>query len=167
MGKEKKLQLRVIAVIVGLVAMLLGGILVAGVMNGWFDDSTVILDPEYQMGDGEIKELSPNKYKELVSVKKSFVVFIDQGGCTTADRMQGFVTEYAKAHNLLIYKMMFSEMKETAIHEMVKYYPSVVIVSKGEVVGYLRADNDEDAEMYNDYEAFEGWMNQWLAFDAD
>ena len=163
MGKEKKLQLRVLVVIVGIVVALLGGILIAGVMNGWFDDSAVILDPEYRMGGGEIKELSVGEYEELTSVRKTFIVFIDQDGCTTADRMREFVTEYAEAHGLVIYRMMFSEMKETAMHEVVKYYPSVVIVSRGEVVGYLRADSDEDAEIYNDYEAFEDWMGQWLS----
>ena len=54
--------------------------------------------------------------------------------------------------------MMFSEMKESKLYELVKYYPSVAVIKDGEVVKYLRADEDEDAGIYNNYEEFVDWL---------
>ena len=64
---------------------------------------------------------------------------------------------------ILTYRMMFAEVKESSLHEQVKYYPSVAIVSRGKVMAYLRADSDEDVEIYNNYDAFKEWMGKYLA----
>ena len=77
------------------------------------------------------------------------MVFVDQGGCKTADNLRGFVLDYAKEKGLKVYRLFFGDMKETSMHDKVKYYPSVVMVSKGRIVGFLRADSDEDAVVYN------------------
>ena len=90
------------------------------------------------------------------------MVFVDQDGCTTADRLRGYVKDWAASAGVKVYRMMFSEVKESSLHDAVKYYPSVAVVSRGHVVGALRADSDEDAAAYNDYEAFRGWMGRWL-----
>ncbi|MBQ6461127.1 hypothetical protein IJJ36_01685, partial [Candidatus Saccharibacteria bacterium] len=100
--------------------------------------------------------------EKKVAEKKSFVVFIDQGGCTTADRLRGFVKDYASSHGFKVYRMMFEEMKKTSLHDFVKYYPSVAVISRGKVVGYLRADADEDSDAYNNYDAFLTWMQKYL-----
>jgi hypothetical protein len=60
---------------------------------------------------------------------------------------------------ILAYRMMFEEVKESSLYTQVKYYPSVVVVSRGRVMAYLRADSDEDADKYNDYDAFKKWMD--------
>ena len=57
---------------------------------------------------------------------------------------------------------MFSEMKETSLHDFVKYYPSVVIVGEGKVRVFLRADSDEDADKYNDFEVLKSWLNDQI-----
>ena len=59
---------------------------------------------------------------------------------------------------------MFSNIKESSLHEFVKYYPSVVLVSRGKPLEWLKADSDEDAEIYNNYNKFENWMNKYLVF---
>ena len=165
MSAEKKKQRNVLGLIVTLVAVLLGLVLFAGAMGGWFDDNKVVLDVEYYCGencDGEYMDLDGAGYEELVRDGGSFVVFVDQSGCTTADRLSGYVKDYAREARVKVYRMMFSEARETSLHDYVKYYPSVVVVSKGRVAGYLRADSDEDADMYNDYDAFRGWMGRYL-----
>lgn len=154
--------------VVALVAVVLSGVLFVGAVSGWFDwGKKVVLDAEYVCGaecDGEFLEgesgagLNAREYEELIAAKKSFILLVDQGGCTTAERLKGYMRDFMKEAGAKAYRMMFSEVKNSSLHEKVKYYPSVVVISRGEVIGFLRADSDEDAKMYNDYEEFKGWM---------
>lgn len=162
MSAEKKKQMGVLGLVVALVVVLFGGLLFVGAVGGWFDDPKVTLDAEYYGDGAEYLDLNAESYKNLIEAKKSFVVLVDQGGCTTADQMRGFVKDYMKEKGILVYRMMFAEVKKSSLHDHVKYYPSVVIVDKGVVRGYLRADVDEDAEMYNNYDAFKEWMGKYL-----
>ena len=162
MRKGKRKQMKALTLVVLLVVVLIGSLLFVGAVSGWFDDPKMVLDAEYYSGESEIMELSASKYDELVGKKKSFVVFVNQTGCTTADKLRGFVTEWAKEVGVKVYEMMFSEVKECSLHDNVKHYPSVVVVSKGKPVGYLRTDSDEDADAYNEYEAFKVWIGKYL-----
>jgi len=152
----------VLGLVVALVVVLIGGVLFVGAVSGWFDDPKVTLDAEYycETDCGEFMEIDATSYNDLIAEKKSFVVFVDQGGCTTADRLREFVTKYAGEVGIKVYKMMFEEVKESSLYESVRYYPSVAVVTKGKVVSWLRADSDEDAPEYNDYETFKKWMDE-------
>ena len=164
MSAEKKKQMGVLGLIVALVVVLVGSLVFVGAVSGWFDDPKVVLNEEYRcVGDcGELMEMDASSYEELVKARKSFVVLVDQGGCTTADRLRGYVSDWAEQVGVRVYRMMFAEMKEPSLHDFVKYYPSVVIVDRGAVRAYLRADADEDAEMYNNYDAFAKWVDEYL-----
>ena len=163
MKKQTKKPVRAWVLSIALVAVVGGSILFVGAVAGWFDSKTVTLSEEYYHSDTqEFMELDKLGYENLVAEKKSFVVFIDQEGCKTADNLQGFLQNYMAEHQIAIYKMMFTEMKETALHDNIKYYPSVAIISGGKLVTYLRADSDEDANIYNNSEALETWMNKWV-----
>lgn len=160
--KEKR-QLSVPGLVIALVAVLALSVVFMGAIAGWFDDPKVVLDAEYACEGGcEMVDLAGAEYEELVDEGKSFVVFVDQGGCTTADRLRGYVEDWAAEAGVRVYRMMFTEARETSLHEFVKYYPSFVVVSRGRVVGYLRADSDEDADAYNDEGAFYEWVGKWL-----
>ena len=152
----------VLGLIVALVVVLIGGVVFVGAVSGWFDDPKITLDSEYYGEGAEFMELTAGEYEGLVGAKKSFLVFVDQGGCTTADRLREYVTQYMTETGILVYRMMFAEVKESSLHSEVKYYPSVAVISKGKVVGYLRADADEDAEAYNSYDAFKEWISKYL-----
>lgn len=163
--KQKLSGLKVWQLVVLLLIVVGGMVLFVGAVSGWFGDGKVVLDAEYYCGescDGKMLELTVAEYEELVQEDGSFVVFVDQSGCTTADRVREYMTDYALETGVRVYRMMFSEAREASLHDYVKYYPSVVVVSKGRVAGYLRADSDEDADMYNDYDVFKEWMGRYL-----
>ncbi|MBQ9180595.1 hypothetical protein IJ135_00655 [Candidatus Saccharibacteria bacterium] len=162
MTAEKKKQMGVLGLIIALVVVLFGGVLFVGAVSGWFDGQKVTLDAEYYGAGGELVDLTATEYGELVQARKSFVVFVDQGGCTTADRLRQFVTDYATEKGFKVYRMMFSEVKQSSLHVQVKYYPSEAILSKGSVCGALQADSDADAPAYNDYAAFQEWIRRYL-----
>ena len=161
MGTEKQKQMGVLGLIVALVVVLMGSVLFVGAASGWFEDPKVTLDAEFY-GEGEMVDLAGADYEGLVGAGKSFVVFVDQEGCTTADRLEEFVKDLAKEKGIRVQKMVFADVKETSLHDYVKYYPSVVVVSKGKPVAWLRADADEDADAYNETEAFRGWISKYL-----
>ena len=164
MSAEKKKQLGVLGLIVALIVVLFGGLLFMGAVSGWFDDPKVVLSEEYKCTENcdAFMELDAAFYEDLVKAGKSFVVFVDQDGCTTADRLEGFVSDWASAAGVKVFKMMFEEVKKSSLHSDVKYYPSVAVIGNGVVRGYLRADSDEDADAYNDYDAFLGWVQRYL-----
>ena len=160
---EKKKQKSVLGLIVALVVVLVGSVLFMGAVSGWFDDAKVSLDLDSLCEGGcEMVDLTGAEYEGMVDNGKSFVVFVDQSGCTTADKLRGFTMNWARENGVKVYKMMFSDARKTSLHEYVKYYPSVVVVSKGKPVAWLRADEDEDSDAYNKEEAFRGWISRWL-----
>ncbi len=160
MGKEKKKQLGVLGLIIALIIVLLGSLIFVGAVAGWFDDPKVMIDESYLTESPELKDIEPEDYKELIDAKSSFIVFVDQDGCTTADRLRGYMDDYIEEKGITAYRIMFEDMKETTLHNSIKYYPSVAIINKGEVKYYLRADSDEDADIYNDYNVFKNWMDE-------
>ena len=158
----KKKNRKILPLVMALIVVVLGSILFVGAASGWFDNHKVKLDAEYYADGAEFMELTAGEYEGLIEAKKSFVVMVDQSGCTTADRLREYVTRYMTETGILVYKMMFEQVKESSLHDQVKYYPSVVVVDKGVVRAYLRADSDEDAEVYNNYNAFREWMEKYL-----
>lgn len=165
MNKKKKSQKSTLGLIIALAVVVVGSLVFVGAVGGWFSKIEVTLDAEYYCDgecDGELTDLTTEEYEELVSAGKSFLVFIDQGGCTTADRLRGYVKDYARGAGVKMYRMMFEEVKKSSLHDAVKYYPSVAMIRKGKPVVWLRADEDEDAEEYNNYETFKSWMEQYL-----
>ena len=163
--KDKLSKLKLWQLAIMLIIVVAVTILFAGAVGGWFGSAKVILDAEYYCNEdcsSEYIELSSGEYEELIGNKKSFVILIDQGGCKTADKLRGYVKDYAREAGIKVYRMMFEDMKETSLHEKVKYYPSVVVVSKGRVIGFLRADSDEDSDAYNDYDAFTEWIRRYF-----
>lgn len=164
--KKSLAKLKIWQLILGLFLVIGGSTLFIVGVSGSFGDQRAVLDPEYECVKCkfEYTELLPDGYEELIKEKKSFVVVVDQGGCKTADKLREFVKEFAEKNKIKVYKMMFEDMKKTSLHDSVKYYPSVAVISRGKVIGWLRADADEDSDAYNKYEAFEAWANKYIKF---
>ena len=170
MGKSKQIApkkkgLKVWQLVLALIVVVCGTLLFVAAAGGWFSRTKMSLDKEYYCGgtcsDG-FMELTPEEYQNLVENQKSFIILVDQNGCTTADKLRDYTRNYALEKGIKVYRIMFADMKETTMHEKVKYYPSVVLVNKGKIMVFLRADSDEDADIYNDYNKFKGWMAQYL-----
>lgn len=158
-------NLKVWQLVVGLILIVGGTVLFILAVSGVFNSPRADITAEYLCGencDGEYTELTPEEYEKLIEEKKSFVVFVDQGGCTTADRLEGYVSDWSKEKGIKVFKIMFDKMKKTSLFESVKFYPSVAVVSKGKPIGWLRADEDEDSDAYNNYEAYKIWVDKYL-----
>ena len=160
-------RLKVWQLVMLLIVIVGGGVLFIGLMAGWFDSKKVVIDEEMFCKtecDNYLVDIDVSSYEELVKEKKSFILLIDQNGCDTADRVRSFIGDYAKEHGMKVYRMMFSDMKETTLHDIVKYYPSVVLVSKGSPMAWLKADENNDSDKYNNYEVFRGWIDNNIEY---
>ena len=158
-------KMKIWQLVLGLGIVVGGTILFVGAIGGWFENTKVILDAEYYCKEecgGEYMNISGEEYEKLINDGKSFVIFVDQTGCKTADKLRDYMGDYAKKIGVKVYRIMFDDARNTTLHNEVKYYPSVAVVSKGRVVGFLRADADEDSDMYNEYEAFEKWIKKYF-----
>ena len=107
---------------------------------------------------GELISISVASFEKMSAERRSFLVLIDQAGCRTADELKGYLRNFLESKGWFGYRMMFSEVKETTLSEYIKYYPSVVVIKNGEVFAYLKADAEEDADKYNNYEIFQDWI---------
>lgn len=148
-----------------LLLVVVGSVLFVGAASGWFDGvKKIAVDKEYYCSQPkcyfELKDIDIEEYEQMAKDGKSFVAMVDQGGCTTADRLREYAEKYSNDRKFVIFRLMFSDIKESSIGEKIKYYPSMAVVSKGEIVSWLRADNDEDAPAYNNYDDFAAWMNE-------
>lgn len=164
--KVQKKGKKIWALVLALLAVVCGSVLFVGAVSGWFNGSVIAeVDSEYYCDNKchlELKDVSIDEYNQMISDEKSFVVVVDQGGCTTADRIKEYAERYSNGRRFQVFKIMYSGIKETNLSEKVKYYPSVAVISKGKVITALRADSDEDAPIYNNYEDFENWLNRFV-----
>ena len=158
--KEEK-RATILALIVG--GALILAVVALGVRDGWFKGGgKVVLSEEFYGKFTDYESLSVEEYEDLIKNNKTFVVFVDQGGCETATTLRGFVRDWAIEAKVKVRRIAFSKMKETSMYRVVKYYPSVVVIEKGKVRTFLRADSGEDADKYNDYNAFKSWIEQYI-----
>ena len=104
---EQKRQMGVMGLVITLVVVLAVGVLFVGAVSGWFDDGKVSLSQEYYNQDeAGLIELSVDDYNKKIDEKKSFVLFVDQTGCTTADKLRGYIENWAKEKGVKVEKMM-------------------------------------------------------------
>lgn len=170
-AKQKSDITRTWGLVAGAVIVPAISLIFVGAVAGWFRAvPTTRLDSEYYLPSAVsaedwsfIETLSPEQYQELIDDRKSFVMFVDQGGCTTADRLRGFIRDYASEAGVGVYRMMFSDLRETNLKGQVKYYPSVVIFAEGKPVAWLDTSSEEDVDEYNEYDAFKAWMSERIA----
>lgn len=106
--------------------------------------------------------LDTEEYEKLIDEQKTFIVFVDQFMCEAAEKMKGFATDYANENGIKINRVIFSQMKGSTLREKVKYYPSMAIINKGEIIDWLETDVDIDKDKFEDYTVFKDWMDGYL-----
>ncbi|MBR3368611.1 hypothetical protein IKG45_02350 [Candidatus Saccharibacteria bacterium] len=149
---------RKFVVILGAVFLVIGavGLIITALSNQKFS-----LDSD-QLGSTEYIDITGEEYEKLLNEKKSFLVFVDQSGCITAEGLRKNLEEIQKERNFKVYRIMFSDARETSMSEYVKFYPSLVIVGQGEIKSWLKADADEDTERYKTKVDLEDWLNKYI-----
>lgn len=110
----------------------------------------------------EFITINNNELEKLIKDKKSFVLFVYQPACVTSANFEKTLNEFLKEETLQIYKISFSDMKNTDLSKYIKYYPSFAIFSKGQMRDYLDASSDEDLPKYENKEQFKKWLTKYV-----
>lgn len=157
----KKLSRRHVIALLVLVIIIVA---VAAYTFFFLRQTPVQLNAEYYNSTAVV-DIDKDQYNQLIKDEKSFVVMVDNPGCTTTARMREFMSELPANLQFSYYRIMWQDAKETSLHDFVKYFPSIVVVDHGRVSYYLRADEDVDSNYYNDAAALQSWLEQRIKFD--
>ena len=123
----------------------------------------VRLDEEYY-GKSEILDLNKDGYEELIAQKKSFVVMTDETTCVTSKRMRERMLEMPENLHFSYYLLPWRDALASSLHDKVKFMPSIAIIKQGEVIAFLDAESDADKDAYNEPEALQAWLEQYIEF---
>ena len=132
-------------------------------------ENKIILDSSLKNTDGKQIEISKevpeeevvSYFENLVNSKKSFVIYVSLPICSgEAAKFKEYVLEFQKENKISFYYLTSDYIKDTSLYKTVKYFPSVITYSDGEIQNYLRYDSDEDAEFYKSYDGFSKWFKK-------
>ncbi|MBO4854919.1 hypothetical protein J6X15_03200 [Candidatus Saccharibacteria bacterium] len=115
-------------------------------------------------GTSEAIDIDKDAYEKLIAEKKSFVIMVDKPDCFTTADMRQRMTEFPDNMQFKYYRIMWSQARESSLHEKVKFVPSVAIIHNGEIVDFLDADSDEDTPKYNEAQALQDWIKTYVIF---
>ena len=121
----------------------------------------ISLETKYY-GQSSITKITKDEYEELKQKKESFAIFIYEPACPTSSNFEKIVNEFVNESQISIYKLAFSDIKNTDIESCLKYYPSFIIYNKGNIIAYLEADKKEDLACYKSKEEFKSWFTKYV-----
>ena len=76
-------------------------------------------DKYYEIND--IAEIKIDELNDLINRKESFAVFIYQPMCITSSDFENILYRFLEENNIGIYKIAFSEIKDTEIGNLIKW----------------------------------------------
>lgn len=112
--------------------------------------------------DSEFIELSNKKLDKLIEYKESFAVFIYQPLCVNSYNFNKMLTEFSETYELTIYKIAFSNIKNSKLKDEIKYYPSFIIFKDGKIVDFLDSSSNDDTDKFKNIEDFTTWFESYV-----
>ena len=109
-------------------------------------------------GINNVTEINVDELNELINNKKSFAVFVYQPMCITSCDFEKVLDEFLEEEKISIYKIAFSDIRDTEIGKSVKFYPSFII---------LESNKDEDVNYYTSKEGFKKWFTKYVKLKND
>lgn len=131
------------------------------ILVGCNKTTSMYLEEKYY-NNAEFINLDINTLNTLIDNKETFVIFIYQPLCYASNDFEKVLTEFINTNNISIYKLAYTDMKETNLKEKIQYYPSFIIYQKGKVVDYLDANSNDDLEYYKNINGFTKWFTKYI-----
>jgi len=119
------------------------------------------LDPEY-LGESGFEEIGVEEFRTLVDGKKSFAIFLYQPDCSASENFEKVLAEFSGKENIKILKTDYVEAKHSGLVPGLKYYPSLALYDKGELVDFLKTDEDADIPAYESEAGFREWWGKYV-----
>lgn len=110
----------------------------------------------------KIIKIKKEELKKLEANKESFLVLVNNSSCTASLTFCQILDKVLKNNQLIIYEISFSNIKETALFDYVKFYPSIAIYKKGKIVSALDAASEEHLPYYNTVEGLTDYITKYV-----
>ena len=154
--KKQKL-IGAVAGVIAVIVLLMAAVLI-------FRDSRVVLSEEYR-GEGGIGMITIDDLKTMTEDKKSFLLFVSQPECKTAEKLREILQELITEYPIQIFEVSFSELKESGLASEVRFYPSLIVYRQGKIADFLDANDSEDSEAYNSLDGLKEWLMNVVILD--
>lgn len=118
-------------------------------------------------GINNVTEINVDELNELINNKKSFAVFVYQPMCINSCDFEKVLDEFLEEEKISIYKIAFSDIRDTEIGKSVKFYPSFIIYNNGNMIDFLESNKDEDVNYYTSKEGFKKWFTKYVKLKND
>ena len=119
------------------------------------------LDDEYY-GSGQFIESDFKSVEQLIDNKSTFLLFVYNNYCSLPISCETIFQEGIKQYKINAFEITFENLKNTSIYDTVKLAPSFIIIKDGKIIDYLKADDDDDLDKYQDVDAFKSWLNKYI-----
>lgn len=158
MGKKKFIALSIIMILI----IVLLSILIINKKNKIEDNESAIFLEDKYYNKGEYIDASSSEIDNFIENKESFVVYTYNPYCTFKVSCDNIFENIMDKYNIGVLKIPFSDFKNTSLYNKVKYAPSIIIVSKGNIIAYLDANSDDDYDKYQVKKEFDKWLRKYV-----
>lgn len=93
---------------------------------------------------------------------KKYLLFTYNNYCSFEIPCDKIFEKFSSDYNIEILSISFEQFKNTQFYKIVKYAPSVMIISNNKVVAYLDAENNNDVDKYQSVDAFKEWLEKYI-----
>lgn len=113
--------------------------------------------------EGSFIDIDSDQLSKLSNDK--YVLFTYNNYCSLSIPCDEIFKKFMDKYDIDFLSIPFEEFKKTGLYKEVKYAPSVIVVNKNKIVGYLDANKDEDINKYQDVYEFEKWLDRFIYFN--
>ena len=117
------------------------------------------LDEQYY-NQGTFIEITSKDFESLDS--QNYVLFTYNNYCTFSVPCDEIFKEFMEKFDIDFLSMPYEEFKETELHKIVEFAPSVIIVKNWKIIDYLDPEKDKYLDMYQDEWEFEKWILKYI-----
>ena len=122
------------------------------------DDRFYLSDEYYN--NGTFNEITSEQIDGLSN--KKYILYTYNNYCSFATPCDKIFQTFSNDYKIDILSINYEQFKNTSFNKIVKYAPSVMIISNNKVVAYLDAENDRDVEKYQNVDAFKEWLEKYI-----
>ena len=151
----------IIILCISFVLILSIAIIVILTKDNKYNGDVFYLDDEYY-DSGEFIESDSKSVEQLIDNKSTFLLFVYNNYCSLPISCETIFQEGIKHYKINAFEITFENLKSTSIYDTVKLAPSFVIIKDGKIIDYLKADDDDDLDKYQDVDAFKSWLNKYI-----
>ena len=122
------------------------------------DDRFYLSDDYYN--NSSFIEINSEQIDALTN--KKYLLFTYNNYCSFEIPCDKIFEKFSSDYNIEILSISFEQVKNTQFYKIVKYAPSVMIISNNKVVAYLDAENNNDVDKYQSVDAFKEWLEKYI-----